>query len=60
MVRGIARDLASSLDLDLVLIDGSHGIMCPVIASLSGVDLALVVNRAHHLRRRMTWRGFWG
>jgi len=43
MVRELARDLASSLGLDLVLIDGSPGIGCPVIASLSGVDLALVV-----------------
>jgi MinD superfamily P-loop ATPase len=43
MVREMARDLASSLGLDLVLIDGSPGIGCPVIASLSGVDLALVV-----------------
>ena len=29
--------------LDLILIDGSPGIGCPVIASLTGVDLALVV-----------------
>jgi MinD superfamily P-loop ATPase len=43
MVREMARDRASSLGLDLVLIDGSPGIGCPVIASLSGVDLALVV-----------------
>jgi MinD superfamily P-loop ATPase len=43
MVREMARDLATSRNLDLVLIDGSPGIGCPVIASLNGVDLALVV-----------------
>jgi len=43
MVREMARILAASSKLDLVLIDGSPGIGCPVIASLTGVDLALVV-----------------
>jgi len=42
MVREMARNLAESQHLDLVLIDGSPGIGCPVIASLSGADLALV------------------
>jgi len=43
MVREMARKLAESRNLELVLIDGSPGIGCPVIASLAGVDLALVV-----------------
>ena len=43
MVREMARDLAASRNLDLILIDGSPGIGCPVIASLTGVDQALVV-----------------
>jgi MinD superfamily P-loop ATPase len=43
MIREMAREIAASLSLELVLIDGSPGIGCPVIASLSGVDLALVV-----------------
>ena len=43
MVREMARDLAASSKMDLILIDGSPGIGCPVIASLTGVDLALVV-----------------
>lgn len=30
-------------DTDLAIIDGSPGIGCPVIASMSGVDLALIV-----------------
>jgi MinD superfamily P-loop ATPase len=42
-VREMARELAASRNLELVLIDGSPGIGCPVIASLAGVDLALVV-----------------
>jgi len=43
MVREMARDLAAMHKLDLILIDGSPGIGCPVIASLTGVDQALVV-----------------
>ncbi|MCQ8903009.1 MAG: ATP-binding protein [Methanothrix sp.] len=43
MVREMARSLAESLKMDMVLIDGSPGTGCPVIASLSGADLALIV-----------------
>jgi MinD superfamily P-loop ATPase len=43
MVREMARDLAASQEKELVLIDGSPGIGCPVIATLTGVDLALIV-----------------
>ncbi|MCR4426671.1 MAG: ATP-binding protein [Firmicutes bacterium] len=42
-VRDEARSLAKSLELDLIIIDGPPGIGCPVIASISGVDLALIV-----------------
>jgi len=56
MVREMAREEAEALRLDLILIDGSPGIGCPVIASLTGVDLALVVTEptisgAHDLER---------
>ncbi|MGI6732139.1 MAG: ATP-binding protein [Anaerovoracaceae bacterium] len=34
---------AASDDVELAIIDGSPGIGCPVIASLSGVDLVLIV-----------------
>jgi MinD superfamily P-loop ATPase len=56
MVREMARDLAESRKLELVLIDGSPGIGCPVIASLTGSDLAVVVTEptisgAHDLDR---------
>jgi len=43
LVRNKAKELAEENDLDWVIIDGSPGIGCPVIASLSGVDAALVV-----------------
>jgi MinD superfamily P-loop ATPase len=43
LVREKAREIAESGNLDWVLIDGPPGIGCPVIASLSGVDLAVVV-----------------
>ncbi len=43
LVRQNAKNLAAKYSLDLVLIDGSPGIGCPVIASISGVNAALVV-----------------
>ena len=42
-VRKKAKDIAEKKKLDFVIIDGPPGIGCPVIASLSGTDLALVV-----------------
>ncbi|OGC11563.1 (4Fe-4S)-binding protein [candidate division WOR-1 bacterium RIFOXYA12_FULL_52_29] len=42
-VRQAARDLAKKNNLDYVIIDGPPGIGCPVIASLTGVDQALIV-----------------
>ena len=43
LVREKAQDIALKENLDYVIIDGPPGIGCPVIASLSGVDLALIV-----------------
>jgi len=56
IVRTEARKIAEGRGLDLVLIDGSPGIGCPVIASVTGVDLVLVVTEPtlsglHDLRR---------
>jgi len=42
-VRQLARRVAGDRGADLILTDGSPGIGCPVIASLSGVDAALAV-----------------
>jgi MinD superfamily P-loop ATPase len=56
LVRTQAKKIAEEQKLDLVLIDGSPGIGCPVIASLTGADLALVVTEPtlsglHDLKR---------
>lgn len=42
-VKEEARDLAIEEDKELILVDGSPGIGCPIIASLSNADLALIV-----------------
>ncbi len=43
VVRQSARSLAQEQGLDYILSDGPPGIGCPVISSLSGADLALIV-----------------
>ena len=42
-VRQQARERAEKMGLDYIISDGPPGIGCPVISSLSGVDLALLV-----------------
>ena len=42
-VRQAARALAEREGKELILVDGSPGVGCPVIASISGADAALVV-----------------
>jgi len=43
LVRQNAKLIAEKEKRDFVIIDGPPGIGCPVIASLSGVDIALIV-----------------
>lgn len=43
VVRNRAQQVAEKEQRELILIDGAPGIGCPVIASLTGVDLALIV-----------------
>jgi MinD superfamily P-loop ATPase len=43
LLRTEARKVAANQNLDLVIIDGAPGIGCPVIASITGADLAVVV-----------------
>ena len=43
LVRQKAREIAGAQNRDLVIIDGSPGIGCPVIASVGGASLVLVV-----------------
>ena len=42
-VRREARSIAERQGLDYIITDGPPGIGCPVISSMSGVDLALIV-----------------
>lgn len=42
-VRKVAGEIAGERNLGLILIDGSPGIGCPVIASITGADLVLIV-----------------
>ncbi|MGI6035310.1 MAG: P-loop NTPase [Limnochordia bacterium] len=42
-VRREARKIAERAGLDYIIIDGPPGIGCPVISSIAGVDLALIV-----------------
>lgn len=43
IVREKAKDIARKEKCDLILIDGAPGIGCPVIASITGASLALVI-----------------
>lgn len=43
LVRQNAKKIAEERDLNYIIIDGPPGIGCPVIASLAGVDLAIIV-----------------
>jgi MinD superfamily P-loop ATPase len=48
MVKNEARQLAEKLGKEIVLVDGSPGIGCPVISSLSGADLVIIVTEPTH------------
>ena len=43
LVRQKARQIAEAQGLDLIIVDASPGIGCPVIASITGASLVLVV-----------------
>jgi MinD superfamily P-loop ATPase len=43
LVRQNAKILAEKQNADFIIIDGSPGIGCPVIASVTGVDVGLIV-----------------
>jgi len=43
LIRKEAKRIAAEQKKDLVIVDGSPGIGCPVIASITGADLVLVV-----------------
>lgn len=43
LLKQYARHLAESRHMDIVLCDGAPGIGCPVISSMAGTDLAVIV-----------------
>ncbi len=43
LIRQEAKRIAAARGTDLIIVDGSPGIGCPVIASVTGADFALVV-----------------
>jgi MinD superfamily P-loop ATPase len=43
LVRAKAREIAQQRGLNLVLIDGAPGVGCPVIASITGANLVLII-----------------
>ncbi len=43
LIRKQAKQIATEQNKDLIIADGSPGIGCPVIASIAGADLVLVV-----------------
>ncbi|MFH1652552.1 MAG: 4Fe-4S binding protein [Pseudomonadota bacterium] len=56
LVRSKARDYAKDNNIEMIIIDGPPGIGCPVIASVGGVNLALIVTEPtqsglHDLKR---------
>jgi len=56
LVRDTAKDIAKRDSLRTIIIDGSPGIGCPVIASITGVDMVVAVTEptmsgSHDLQR---------
>lgn len=56
LVKNVAKQLAQKGNKDIVLVDGSPGIGCPVISSLSGSDFVVFVTEpsvsgVHDLKR---------
>jgi len=43
LIRKEAKRIAEEQNKDLIVVDGSPGIGCPVIASVTGADLVLIV-----------------
>ncbi|MBN2138730.1 MAG: ATP-binding protein [Sedimentisphaerales bacterium] len=43
LIRKEAKKIATDTEKDLIIVDGSPGIGCPVIASVTGSDLVLIV-----------------
>uniref|UniRef100_A0A7C4JSQ5 (4Fe-4S)-binding protein n=1 Tax=Thermodesulfobacterium geofontis TaxID=1295609 RepID=A0A7C4JSQ5_9BACT len=55
-LREIAKEIAETIGADFTIIDGPPGVGCPVMASMTGVDLALAITEPtvsgfHDLKR---------
>lgn len=42
-IRDVAKKIAIEKNADYIIIDGTPGIGCPVMASLAGIDLAVII-----------------
>ena len=51
-VRNVAADLAKKFKKELILGDGPPGTGCPVIASVTGSDLVLIVNTIQFIKEK--------
>jgi MinD superfamily P-loop ATPase len=65
LLRSEARSIAEERRIDTVLVDGSPGIGCPVIASITGADLILIITEPtlsglHDLERVVTLANHFG
>ena len=49
MVRGKAVEIAKKENLECIIVDGAPGIGCPVISSLTGADMAILVTEPTYL-----------
>jgi MinD superfamily P-loop ATPase len=64
-VRNVAAELAENLGKELILGDGPPGTGCPVIASVSGVNIVLIVTEptvsgVHDMQRVLELAGHFG
>jgi MinD superfamily P-loop ATPase len=65
LLRAEARSVAEERGVETILVDGSPGVGCPVIASITGADLVLVVTEPtlsglHDLERVIRLTGHFG
>jgi len=65
LIRKEAKRIATEQNKNLIIVDGSPGIGCPVIASITGADLVLVVTEPtlsgqHDLDRVLELTGHFG
>jgi MinD superfamily P-loop ATPase len=64
-VRQVAKNIALEKGLDMIITDGSPGIGCPVIASITGASMVLIVTEPtvsgyHDMRRTVDLIGHFG